>query len=69
MHNNNVCYICVVLDILNYLEMIQNVCGGWVFVKTTLFHKWDLGICRESRSQPSVGTEGWLYCAVLKKKT
>lgn len=43
MHNNDVCYICVVLDILNYLEMIQNMCGGLV-VETTLFHKWDLGI-------------------------
>lgn len=33
MHNNDVGYICVVLDILNYLEIIQNMCmcvGGYL---------------------------------------
>lgn len=26
MHNNDVCYVCVVLGILKDLEMIQNMC-------------------------------------------
>lgn len=30
MHNNDVCYVCVVLGILNDLEMIQNMCVGGV---------------------------------------
>lgn len=30
MHNNDMGYICVVLDILNYLEMIQNICVGGI---------------------------------------
>lgn len=29
MHNNDVCYVCGVLGILNDLEMIQNMCV-WV---------------------------------------
>lgn len=28
MHNNDVCYVCGVLGILNDLEMIQNMCVG-----------------------------------------
>lgn len=67
MHNNDVCYVCVVLGILNDLEMIRNMYVG-LFVKTIPFHKRNLGICRQSQSQPSMGTEGWLYCAILKKR-
>lgn len=37
MHNNDVGYICVVLDILNYLEMIQNMC----------VRVWGGGICKD----------------------
>lgn len=67
MYNNYVCYIFHYIRYYKWSRSDSKYVGG-LLAKTTLFHRRDLGICREYWKQFSEGTEGWLYCVIIKKK-